>query len=202
VLENVVGCLKCSLNVTTAHFEVVEDVLARVDVQHQVGKGQEVASIDLVVDGRRVRLGGVDGIEHGRQVLVLDVDQAHSGLGLLVFLGNDDRDGLAGVAHLVRGHHRPVGQHRSIVRADARVAQVGARQHADDTGRPLGSRGVQAHDASMGERRPQDARVQQPRDAEVGRERQPPRHPLARLAHGHALAEVSHHLTGALTSLG
>jgi hypothetical protein len=97
---------------------------------------------------RRGRLRGVD---DRRQLLVVDLDQLGRVLRLQIGLGDDERDLVADVAHLLPGEHRmrrlvhrlavlAVDQPAARQPADLRIDQLGAEHDVDDAGRLL--RGV------------------------------------------------------------
>ena len=105
---------------------------------------------------------GLDGVEDGGQLLVVDLDQPRRGAGLLARLGGDGGDDVAGVA-------RDVGEHALVARLAAVEPEVGdvlGRQRDAAVGQ---RRDVDAHHARVRVRRAHERGVQHARALDVDR---------------------------------
>jgi hypothetical protein len=120
------------------------------------------------VHERRVVGLGREGIEDGGQRVVLDLDQVAGVLRDVAVLGDDRRDGLAVVAHLLRcdqvldDRARPERGQRCRVSGD-----VGAGYDLDDAGKGLRLRGVDPDDARVRVRAPHDRGMGHARQVDV-----------------------------------
>jgi hypothetical protein len=103
-------------------------------------------------------------IEHGWQVLVLDLDQPRGGLGSLARFRRHRGDAIADHANSVSGQDRPIQQPP----AETNVARFGAGQHRVHAERLSGSARIDRDETGM---RTGAARIRQPqhaRHADVG----------------------------------
>ena len=118
-------------------------------------------------------LGGLLEVEHGGQLVVLDVDELGGVARLGGAAGHHHRDDLAGEGDPVGRHRRVrrrllVGRDRPGVDADAElVAEVLAGQHGDHVGRGLGRLDVDASDRRVGEGAAHHRQVQHPGERDV-----------------------------------
>ena len=135
------------------------------EVPLHVAEVEAAVEHDVAVEGV-VHAGGVgphrgDRVDDRLEHLVVDLDQRAGVLGDVAVGGRDDGDGLAGVAHLLRGdrglRHR-LGAERGH-RPDV-LQRLGAGEDADHAGqRPRGAR-VDRADAGVGVRAAQHGGVQ------------------------------------------
>ena len=147
--------------------EVAVDVAALGrQVVHQVALGvADVGGVVLVVDLGGVGVHGKALVEHGRQDLVFDLDEAHGLLGGLDGLGGHRGDPVADVsdpvveAHLVVGVGVGPALPAGCVLDPGRVAVM---QHRVDPLDGPGRRVVDAQDAGVGVRAAQHLGVQHP----------------------------------------
>ena len=140
-LVDEVGLCEAGFDVAPLPVGLVEDVgrlvllLTEAEVVVEVG-----------VQDRRIRGHGVEDVEDGRQLLVLDVDQGDRGFGGVLVLGGDGRDALAGPAHLVHGDH---GHVLDGATPQPGIGNVAAGDHGDDPRQRQRLRRVDADDASV-----------------------------------------------------
>ena len=124
----------------------------------------------LLPDERRPVAGRARERRHGRELLILDIDERGRGPGRLAGLRDHRSDLVADVAHAVGREWRVRGlDHRRAVLArdeppagkppDAVVRHLAPCQHRDDTGRLLGRRGVDRDDPRMRQGRAEDVHV-------------------------------------------
>jgi len=108
---------------------------------------------------RRPGRGGADDVGDGVTRGVIDLDQLGRIASLSLAPGDDERDGIANMAHAVAGERGPVRRHhagaaryrdRNGHRADAGRVESGGGQHREYPRRRLGGRSVDA--ANVGER--------------------------------------------------
>jgi len=108
---------------------------------------------------RRPGRGGADDVGDGVTREVIDLDQLGRIAGLSLAPGDDERDGIANMAHAVAGERGPVRRHhagaaryrdRNGHRADAGRVESGGGQHREYPRCRLGGRSVDA--ADVGER--------------------------------------------------
>ena len=156
---------------------------AQLAPDHDVGAGKvlvERAERELAVHGDvgRPALGmehGIAGrgdrgfgVDHGRQRLVLDLDQLERVLGDVAALGGDDRDRLADVAHAVQRDaallDRRVGE---AGQGSGDLGDVGAGHDQGHARQRLGPADIDRLDAGMGVRAAQRGRVQHVRQRDV-----------------------------------
>jgi hypothetical protein len=145
-----------------------------VDVAGRERPLEAAVRVELVVNERRAVGKRFGDVGHGRQRLVLDLDELGRVLRQRAAVGDDDRDRVAGVARLVARQrpmvrdldlcrHRPgTGQSSRDVAGDI-LARVGG----DDS---LGGdrlRGVDAHDPGMREGAADERHPDHPRDGQV-----------------------------------
>ena len=116
------------LRVALAHLDVLEEIAAIVD-QGSVGSQSLLRG------------------SHHRQRLVFHLDQLQRLLGDLLRLGGDQGDGVAHVAHLVVGQHRPIGDDDAMVLV---ARHVFSGQDGHHTGQGFGFAGVHPQEASVG----------------------------------------------------
>ena len=155
LLDDLVGLLEAALDVAVADAEEVAHVRALLGSQPEVG-GVVVRDPVPIVDehGALERLLEV---EHGRQLLVLDVDESERGLGLLRSLGRHGGHRVTGKAGPIDREHRLVAD---LAAEPGEIADV-RRRHRD--GSAGHGRGVHAKNARMRIGRAEDAAVQHPR---------------------------------------
>ena len=151
----------------------VHDVLADDDLgvgEHRFGRGGVARlpveavvvglALEIVADHRRVGVEGVTNVDHRIERLVLDVDQLQCVARRVAVLGDDEGDLLVLEADLVGGEDRlhVVGQCRhpgEILRGE-----VLAGDHGFDLRVCFRGGLVDADDAGVGHRRPEDRHVQ------------------------------------------
>ena len=126
--------------------------MAQLEIHYDVALGEEVSRAGVVRNGearvcadsrkeellvarRELR------VDHRRQRLVVDPDQVRRVDGTCVVLGHDRHHGFADEADHVRGQPGP---HHALLqrgqpRRQGRKAQVGRREHRDDTVRSTGA---------------------------------------------------------------
>ncbi len=131
-----------------------------------VGRGHvavDVAEVEAPFEGAVgpqgvVQHGGVvlergEGVDHRRQLFVLDVDELEGVLGEVAVVGDHDRDALAGVAHLVDRQGTPDVGLRVRAEVGQRVEQLRRPGPGDDgvhPGSAFGLGGVDRGDAGVG----------------------------------------------------
>ena len=159
-----------------ARDPVVDEALA----QHPVGGGEGAVHVavaarhvqehvvgPVVVDQRGAGGQGGLGIDHRRQVLVLDGDQLQGVLGDVAALGHHRGDGLAHEDHLVDGHDRPLDLAQGgdggqvVVEPAAGGGHLLAGEHGQHAGQDHGPGGVDGADAGVGLGASQDGDVAQ-----------------------------------------
>ena len=159
--------------------------------QHRVGlappdrKGPHEVGLEPVVDDRAVRPQRRFGIDHRRQFFEVQPDRFGRVLGLVAGLGDDDRDRLADMAHLVVRQERllrieefvlddrgPFARHRDLALGHRRqqLQQIGAIERQHDAGHRGGARKVDRADAGMRRRAAHQHRVQHARQHQIGDE--------------------------------
>ena len=105
-------------------------------------------------------------IEHGRQLLVLDLDELDGPLRNLLVVRGDGRDLLSGEEDLALGEHRHVDDGTAVARARR---QVGARDHGVHAPQRRRLRGIDAHDLGAREGAAQRPAGEDAGDLDVGR---------------------------------
>ena len=124
----------------------------------------DIALRAILVDLDGAVLGGVLEVDHGRERLVVDLDQLGGVARLRERLGHHESDAVADEAHLVGDEH---GLERAVALGGAEILRhqvggegaellrqgVGAGEHAEHARRGLRLRDVDALDAGMGVRR-------------------------------------------------
>lgn len=140
VFEDVVRLRKALFHIALAELEMVADIAA-LDRSH--ARCAAVGTY-IFVDEGRLRSGCLDGVEHGGQLFVLDLDELHrTACGLLV----DRRDRchpLTSVAHLVSGQKRLVTKTLAMEKR-----QVRASDDPLDAGQVLGPGGIDTQNPSV-----------------------------------------------------
>ncbi len=121
---------------------------------------REIAA-QAVMQHRRRRIERRDRVDHGRQRLVLDVDQVERVFRQIAVGGRHDGDGFAHIAHPVE-RDRPAFDRRLHPDHEARreLGNVGAADDGDHAWGGSGAREIDPHDASMGMRRAQHRGVE------------------------------------------
>ena len=128
---------------------------------------------------RRAGLHRVGRAHHGRQDLVIDLDQLGRVAALRLARGDDDGDALADIAHAVDRERHAVGAialgaahvlgHRlGIDRAELVGGIILAGQHREHARRRLGRLGVDRLDRGMGVRRIDEHRIGLARQIDIG----------------------------------
>ena len=123
----------------------------------------------VLVDERRARSQGGRRGEHGRQLVVLDLDQRERLFGEGGRLGGDRGDLVADAPDLAALEREMI-----LDEAERMLLDVGSGDDADDAGQGARARRVDANDAGVRQRGPQDPAVQHPRQLEVVEEARPP----------------------------
>ena len=108
-------------------------------------------------------LRGVE-IEHGREHLVLHLDEVHGADGRLFVFGGDRGHAVPDVAHLVDAQGGLVGRPGDHAEG---LGELRPGHHRVDPWQRRGGPGVDALDAGVGVRRPEDAPVGHPRQGDV-----------------------------------
>ena len=126
------------------HGRVAEDAL---DVAALELPGEAVVRAEVVVEDRRAVGERLLGVDHGRKLLVVDLDELGRVLRQSARLGDHDRDAVALVAHLVGGEravHRLLGvlgdEPDARERGRPVVGEVGAGERPRRRPRPRGPR--------------------------------------------------------------
>ena len=126
-----------------------------------------IAAAQVIADDRGTGVQRVPGVDHGRQRLVVDVDQLQGVPGRVPVVGHHERDLLALEPHLVGGQHGlgVPGQGRH-------PGQPAGRQHGPGDDRPdlgvgLGRGGVHGPDAGVRVRAAQHRAVQHAAELQV-----------------------------------
>ena len=123
----------------------------------------------LVVHERRAGLDGRERVEDSRQLLVRDVDQLHGGLRDVARLGSDGGDLITDATDLV-----PLERELVLRESERPLLDVGRGDHGQDTGQRAGARGVDLHEAGVGEPGAQDGAVRHAGQLEVVEEARAP----------------------------
>ena len=128
----------------------------------------------VLIDQRRALGHGLVEAQHHRQQLVFDLDGRH-GRRRFGFGGRGHRgQRVADVQHHATGHE--VLRHVTFGVGCVQFREVGTSHHGLHAGHRLGRRGVDGKDAGMAVRRPEDRRMQLPREVQVGRKAGLPDH--------------------------
>ena len=171
-LDDRVGLGEARVDVAVADAEPMADVRAGLRAHREI-RGRATGGRRLV-EQRRAGLRGLDGVEDGRQLLVVDLHERH---GLLGLLGRRRGDGGDGIAHVAC----TLGEHVLVLDLAAVRAEVAHIVRRQDDAAFRNGRGVDTDDPCVRKERTDDARVQHPRQLEVlGVTRRPSR---ARIAH-------------------
>src|SRR3989475_7520456 len=159
VLEDPVGRSEPGLHVTQLEPEHRLDVRVR-----SLGRGSVVGPGVLVQD-RRAVLDGLDRIEDGRDILVLDVDQRQSFFRAVGVEGADYG------AHRADESDALTRQERHVEHApsDQNVRKIPGREHGQDAGEGLGLGRVDPEDPRVRQRAPEGFPPDQPGERHVSR---------------------------------
>ena len=145
---------------------VLEDVVRLGEAALHVAPVVVVLVAEVVgVDERAAGLERRQHVGHGRQLLVVDLDELDGGLGGLLVHCRDGRDRLALVPHLADGDDGTVLALGAVglLHAD----ELGAGQHGVDARQRPGAAGVDALDRGVRERARHELRVRHARQEDV-----------------------------------
>ena len=170
------------------HERQLDDVVGVVEGRGGLGlvadrPHQRDVVLDVGVEPWRPGTGGADGIGHGLEPVVTDLDQLGRLVGGVGVLGDDDREGLAGVADRPLGEDRPPGLEHADLEVEARplrrhdlrrdgpghAPEVVGGEDAEDAVEGRRGRGVDRVDPGVAVPASPDRRVGRPRADEVGR---------------------------------
>ena len=157
LLDDDVRLGEARVDVAVADRERVADVRARLRAKREV-RGRAAGDRVLLVDERRAGLRGLDRVEDGGQLLVVDLDERGCLLGLALGLCGDGCDGIADEAGAVDREH---GRVLDLAAVPAQPAHVVGRERDDAVGHGDGE------DAGVRVERADDARVQHPGQLDV-----------------------------------
>ena len=148
----------------TDRVRVGERLVGGVLVPRLPGRAGEVVDLPVLVvaDQRRVLIERLAGVDHGRQRVVVDLDQLQRVAGRVLVGRDHARDLLVLEAHLVAGQDglRVVGDRRHPREAE-RLQVLGRDHRGDVRGRERGA-GVDRVDLRVRERAAQDRGVEHP----------------------------------------
>ena len=184
VLEHAARARKLGLDVAVGPASVGAEVgqvgLFRVHERARVLRG-------VVVNARRVRRERLGNVEHGGQLLVLDLDERERLVRGVRRLRGDGGDALADEAHLVDREDGEVAHH-----APDPVGTLRTGEDSVHAGQALGGRGVDAHDTSVGVRAAEHLAPQAAFGSEVGGVTEVPTHLVGALDARGAFADYAH----------
>src|SRR5215208_5385018 len=169
---------------------LLEGALRRLPVPVIPLEDHVVRLLGLVVpDDRGIRIEGPRGLDDDRERLVVDLDQLERVLGRVPIVGYDEGDLLALEAHLVGGEDRLGIARDGGHPGEALLLQVLPRDDGANLRVIQGGGDVDAVYPGVGERAPQDRRVQHPRQLQVVHVLAPAADEAPVLLAGHPVAE-------------
>ena len=160
LLDDHVGLGEAGFDVAVAEAETVADVRPLQRPDPEVG-GIVLGDVVAVMDERSVQVARPDRVEHGVELLVVDLDQRERLVRLPQRLGGDGGDGIAREAGPVAREH---GLILDLGAVHPQVGDVAGRE-CDDSRRER--RSVDAPDPGVCVGRAQDARLEHPFELHV-----------------------------------
>ena len=164
VLVDDVGLTEAKLNVPLAYLHVIDEVGAVLEAE--AGRGRLLVVADFLVHDGRARLQRLDYVKHGRQFLVLDLDQPRCLRRGVRTVRHHRGNDVADMPRLIDRHDRLILEGSAVVGEEV-LGQVLAGENQDHSRHRQGAAPVDADDAGVGVRTAHAAREGHARQVDV-----------------------------------
>ena len=165
VLEGPCGVGETELEIAAAKEVLRADVGKRMKLAVAADRRYRrmLVALGMLVKARRLRPHRLQRIEHRRQFLVFDFDQAHGVFRRLGRLSRDRRHLFADEADMLQGQDRDIAKKA----ADSHLGQIGRSHHRMNAGQRTGRRHIDRNDTRVRKRAAQRLPPQHPRQRHI-----------------------------------